>query len=86
MRQEGSDWAPTDDSGNPEPLVAIAEYESRTYLYELSPGARSIRARVTDSLERRKSRYAFLGSTWLNLFRVRQLVGGGASRAAAKRA
>jgi len=82
---EGAGWAPTNDSGDLAPLVAVGEYEIQTYLCELPPGARLISACVTDSLERRKTRYTFLGSTWLILFRVRRRVGGGASRGAAKR-
>jgi hypothetical protein len=72
--QEGGGWVPTDESGDPEPLVSVGEYETRNYLYDLPQGAKLIRVRATDSLGRRKSRYAFLGSTWLLLFRLRRVL------------
>jgi len=65
---------PTDQSGDPEPLVSVGEYETRNYLYDLPEGGKLIRVRATDSLGRRKSRYAFLGSTWLLLFRLRRVL------------
>lgn len=70
----GVNWIPIPDTGDPPDLLKIEEYETCTYLYHLPPNAKLVCIRVTDSLERRKTKYTFTGSLWLNIFRLRQLV------------
>ena len=70
----GFNWIPIPNTGEPPDLDKIEEYETYTYLYRLPSNAKLVRVRVTDSLERRKTKYTFMGSLWLNVFRLRQLL------------
>ena len=70
----GFNWRPIDDTGEPADLQKIEEFETCTYLYHLPPKAKLVRIRVTDGLERRKNKYTFCGSLWLDIFRIRKFV------------
>jgi len=72
--QIGDNWISISDTGDPPDLDKIEEYETCTYLYHLPAKAKLIRVRVTDSLDRHKIEYTFLGSLWLYSFRFKKFM------------
>lgn len=65
---EGLGWTRRVDS---HALATITPHESHEYLFELPPGAKLLRVRVTDDLGRRTTSSTFMGSVRRNLFRLR---------------